>query len=301
MHPRIQSPNSRKGSRTRRVAGAELLAGLAGAAVLVAVLGVAPRPVRADDHAGAAETGVGAQAREVELQARDRVRIFADHFQSEQGRARPVLLLFHQAGSNSTEYEPIVPRLAALGFDTLAVDGRAGGRMFDRNNRTVMSLGRAQPFDVAYGDLEAALDWAIEDGYPGVVAWGSSYSAALVFRLAAEHEQVRAVLSFSPGEHLGAGEKVRGYAARVKVPVFVTSAPGVEVREAARIVEPIDAALVTHYQPRIGVHGSSALRTDRNPRGYEAYWAAVEAFLAKPAFTASGKPAPSVRPDSPGE
>ena len=220
-----------------------------------------------------------AERREIELKAKDHVRVFADYLEVEGGRRRPLLLLFHQAGSNAAEYSPIVPRLVRLGFDTLAVDSRSGGRMFDRNNRTVMALGRAEPFDAAYADLEAALAWADERAYPGVIAWGSSYSAALVFRLAAEHDAVRAVVSFSPGEHLGVGEPVRGYAARVTVPVFVASAPGAEVREAARILDQIDPQLVTQYVPTAGVHGSSALRVDRNPTSSLEYWEAVEAFL----------------------
>lgn len=216
---------------------------------------------------------------EVELRAADGVRVFADYLAVDGGRTRPIVLLFHQAGSNTAEYDPIVPRLARRGFDTLAVDSRSGGRMFNRNNRTVIALGRAEPFDAAYADLEAALAWAGRRGYPGAVAWGSSYTAALVLRLAAENESVRAVLSFSPGEHLGAGERVRGYATRVTVPLFVASAPGTEVREAARIIDGTDASLVTQYAARTGVHGSSALRADRNPSSYLEYWDAVEAFL----------------------
>jgi dienelactone hydrolase len=234
-----------------------------------------------------------AESRDVELRAADGVRVFADHVRIDGGGDRPILLLFHQAGSNTTEYAPMLARLGALGFDALAVDSRSGGRMFNRNNRTVMALGRAQPFDAAYADLQAALVWAEKAGYSEIVAWGSSYTAALVFRLAAEYEQVRAVLSFSPGEHLGAGERVRGYASRVRVPVFVTSAPGVEVREARRILDMTDPALVTQFEPRVGVHGSSALRTDRNPDGFEAYWTAVEAFLVGPAL-ATKKPSERV-------
>jgi dienelactone hydrolase len=241
------------------------------------------------------------ESKELELKAIDGVRVFADLQTNEGGRERPLMLLFHQAGSNAAEYAPIVPKLASLGFDTLSVDSRSGGRMFDRNNRTVMALGRAQPFDAAYADLEAALTWSHQAGYRGAVAWGSSYTAALVFRLAAEHETVRAVLSFSPGEHLGDGELVRGYAARVTVPVFVSSAPGQEVREAARIIDQIDGDLVSHYRPRIGVHGSSALRSDRNPDGHLEYWTAVQTFLKNPALSAEPEPEPArARPRPPG-
>ena len=36
-----------------------------------------------------------------------------------------------------------------------------------------------------------------------ILVWGSSYSAALVFLLAAEHQdEIKAILAFSPGEYL---------------------------------------------------------------------------------------------------
>jgi len=240
--------------------------------------------------AAARDAGAAKRA-EVELRAADGVTVFADHVAVEGGRKRPLVLLFHQAGSNAAEYDPIVPRLSRLGFDTLAVDSRSGGRMFDRNNRTVIALGRAQPFDAAYPDLEAALAWSERNVYPAAIAWGSSYTAALVMRLAAEHAGVCAVVAFSPGEHLGAGERVRAYATRISVPVFVTSAPGTEVHEARRILDATNPDLVTQYVPRSGVHGSSALRGDRNPATYLDYWQAVEAFLLRPACGAGSAPA----------
>ena len=122
-----------------------------------------------------------------------------------------------------------------------------------------------------------------------------------MFRLAAEHDNVRAVLSFSPGEHLGGGERVRGYASRVSVPIFATSAPGAEVRETERILDQTDAALVTHYIPAKGVHGSSSLRADRNPAGHSEYWRAVVTFLEGFAAAGPSESAPQgrqTRPDA---
>jgi pimeloyl-ACP methyl ester carboxylesterase len=50
--------------------------------------------------------------------------------------------------------------------------------------------------------MEEALAWARSSGNNGkVLLWGSSYSAALVLVLAAEHhDEVGGVLGFSPGE-----------------------------------------------------------------------------------------------------
>jgi dienelactone hydrolase len=192
----------------------------------------------------------------------------------------PLVVLFHQAGSNAAEYEPIAERLVGWGWNALAVDSRSGGKMWGRNNRTVMRLGRSTDFLTAYADLEAAVEWARARGYTDpLVVWGSSYTSALVFRLAAEHPEVDAVMSFSPGEYLGPEEPVRAWASKVTVPIFVTTATGHEVATARRILDASPSSRKTQYEPRVGVHGSSTLRTDRDPGGAEENWGAVRAFL----------------------
>jgi dienelactone hydrolase len=247
------------------------------------IVGATPLPVPAST--------VAAASKEVSFEAVDRGVVYADWYRRAKERSRLLFLMFHQAGSNAAEYATIAPRVVDLGFDCLAVDTRSGGQKFQRNNRTVMARGGSASFNRAYTDMQAALRWAIDgQGYDGVVAWGSSYTAALVFELAAEHDEVRAVISFSPGEHLGEGEPVRRFASRVHVPVFVASAPGVEVREAARIVEPVPAGLVTQFIPKSGVHGSSALRADVNPQSRADYWRSLEAFVRTALVDGSAPP-----------
>jgi alpha-beta hydrolase superfamily lysophospholipase len=141
---------------------------------------------------------------------------------------RPLILLFHQAGSNRAEYAPIAPMLTALGFDALAIDQRSGGSLWGHANETVRHLGRSEDYGSAFHDLEGALTWAKSSGRSGpVIVWGSSYSAALVFLLAAKHLQdVKALLAFSPGEYLASPSSVRSAAAQLSIPIFVTSAKG---------------------------------------------------------------------------
>ena len=194
----------------------------------------------------------------------------------------PIVVMFHQAGSNSAEYAPIAPRVAEKGFHCLAIDQRSGGYKWSEHNRTVRDLGRSTMFLKAYPDLEAAIGWVRKRGLKGpLLVWGSSYSASLVFKLAALNPNVHGVLAFSPGEHLGPGEPVRSWAARVHVPVYVTSASGDEVLQAKRIFDAVPSSDKIQFDPPTGIHGSSTLRSDRNPTGIEENWQAVGEFLER--------------------
>jgi dienelactone hydrolase len=156
----------------------------------------------------------------VSFAANDSVQVFADYY-SAGSKAKPLILLFHQAGSNRGEYATIGPMLATLGFNALAIDQRSGGNAWGRTNETVKRLGRSTGYDEALPDLEAALQWAKSSDQTGpIIVWGSSYSAALVFLLAASHRrEVKAILAFSPGEYLHGSSTVRKAAAQVSIPI----------------------------------------------------------------------------------
>ena len=218
-----------------------------------------------------------ASAAPVTFSAADGVTVHAD-YQGQGGRA--VIVLFHQAGSNLHEYDPIAPRLQALGFDTLAVSQRSGAAQFGGANDTADGAGGDPDYLAAYPDMEAALEFA--RGKSGrVVVWGSSYSSALVFKLASEHPTgVVGLLSFSPGEYFGSAFSVKTAAAKVAAPVFVTSASDAGEIAAAKAIVAAVRGNATQFVPTRGVHGSSTLRQDENPKGTAENWAAVEAFLA---------------------
>ncbi len=222
-----------------------------------------------------------ARAEPVVIIAGDGVAVHAD-FQGDVPGTRPLMILFHQAGSNRHEYDPVVPGLQALGCDTLAVDQRSGGGMWNAENQTVAALGKATGYGAAYPDFEAALAWGEAAGADTIVVMGSSYAASLVIELAANHpDTVDGVISFSPGEYFSTGRRIRDAAARLTVPVFVSQAstPG-EVAAAADIVAEVPEGLATQFEARLAPHGASALRNDTNPEGEAEVWAAVTAFLA---------------------
>jgi hypothetical protein len=89
-------------------------------------------------------------------------------------------------------------------------------------------------------------------------------------------------MAFSPGEYLGDSHSVKDAAAKVRAPVFVTCAQDSEEIAAGRaIARAVPGSAAVQFVPkRGGVHGSSTLRQDRNPKGAEENWRAVEQFLA---------------------
>ena len=214
----------------------------------------------------------------VTLQAHDGVSISGLVYEARQPRG--IILLFHQAGSSKAEYATIAPRLAAAGFTALAIDQRSGGTLYGPNE-TVSRLGRAATYDEAKADLEAALDWALPRNLP-IILWGSSYSAALVFEVGAEHmNQVNAILAFSPGEYLNTSGAVARAAGRVQVPIYVTSSSDADEIQAGReILSAAPARVKAQFVPKFGVHGSSTLNETRNPKGAAENWNHVLAFLS---------------------
>jgi len=226
--------------------------------------------------ARAAET---ANVQDLKLKAADGVTVYGTLYRAEHPKA--IILLFHQAGSNSGEYAPIAPRLNKEGYSALAIDQRAGNDMFDHVNQTVKTIGHDASYLEAEPDLEAALTYAGTQHLP-VAVWGSSYSSSLVFLLAAKHpHEIKAVLSFSPGEYLGAPTMVRDAAAKVAVPIYVTSAKDPEeIANAKTILAASPSKVKTQFVPKIaGIHGSSTLHSDRNPEGSAENWKAVLSFL----------------------
>ena len=222
-----------------------------------------------------------APVQELTLKAVDGVTVYGKLYSAAHPKA--IILLFHQAGSNTAEYAPIAPKLVEMGYSALAIDQRSGGNMFDATNRTVKQLGRSTDYLDAEKDLEAAFAYAKEQHLP-VVLWGSSYSSSLVFLVAAKYPgEVKALLSFSPGEYLGSPDMVKKAAAQDKLPIFVTQAKeDEEIDKAKAIVSASPSTFKVQFLPKMGgVHGSSTLRADRDPKGLAENWQAVTAFLDK--------------------
>jgi dienelactone hydrolase len=212
------------------------------------------------------------------LKAADGVVVHGAYYKARAPKA--LILLFHQAGSSKDEYATIAPRLVEAGYSAMAIDQRSGGDLFGPN-QTAAALGHKADYLEARADLEAAVRWGEAQKLP-VILWGSSYSASLVFLAAANHPELKAVLAFSPGEYFDDKNMVKQAAAKVRVPVYVTSASDPEEIAAAKsILAASPATVKVQFVPKAGVHASSTLLPARNPKGAAANWPPVLVFLRR--------------------
>ena len=230
--------------------------------------------------------GVSAQLSvdELELVTSDGITLYAYQHLVDDAGDRPLVLLFHQGASNArAEYGPLLPQVVDAGFDVVMVDQRRGGSRFGGINRTVEALGdREFSYCDTYADVEAVLAHARTLTDAPVVVWGSSYSATMVLKLAAERPgEIDRVLSFSPAS----GEPMAGcdpgdFAADVEVPVLVLR-PRNEA-EIPRLAEQLawfdELGFRTHVADP-GVHGSSMLNPARVESDVSHTWTVVLDFL----------------------
>lgn len=228
----------------------------------------------------AATATAATRTQNVVLHTADGVSVFGT-FTAAQPNNNKVLLLFHQAHANRHEYDPLIPTLTALGYDTLAIDQRAGGRLFGGDNQTVAKLGRSADYIDALPDLEAALTWAQRRGYQTIVTVGSSYSASLNIVLAARHPgAIAAIASFSPGEYFADDDLIKNAATKVEIPFYITTDPAEENNVAEVLSKAGNADNIVHFQPEHGIHGASTLVDARDPAGYRENLRHFTAFLS---------------------
>lgn len=219
--------------------------------------------------------------------AEDGLEITADVYMQHE-LTKPFIILFHQAGWSRGEYLTIAPRLNNMGFNCMAVDQRSGNKVNDVENETykqAVKENKTTDFLSAYADMIAAVKFAKENFSKNkLVVWGSSYSASLVIKLAAEYpDLVDAVVAFSPGEYfteLGKGENfIETAAKKVQCPLFFASASN-EKRDWEKIYNAVPGNSKSFFSPDIeGNHGSKALWMDYFDSG--SYWLATKKFLMR--------------------
>lgn len=224
---------------------------------------------------------------EIHFYTPDSIKIYGDLYESQ--KTDPVILLFHQGGSNArAEYGSIIPKLTEQGFNVLAIDQRVGGQIYGNFNRTVAEI-HDNTFDNPYGycdalnNLESALDYMINSGFSGdKILWGSSYSASLAIQLANKRqEDVLAVLAFSPASGKPLAKcRPEQYFESLKTHLLILRPPN-EMNNENTIAQ-IDLANQHNHRTYVakhGVHGSSMLIPERVGNNVDETWEVVNAFL----------------------
>lgn len=194
----------------------------------------------------------------------------------------PSVILCHQARYNRTEHTETAKALMARGYNCLATDQRSGGVLHDQENETAKraeAKGLGTSYLDALPDIIAAVNFMAAKYNKPVMLVGSSYSASLSLKVAKENPNVKAVLSFSPGEYFGdklnLGETIKG----LDKPTFITSSKS-EVPTAKPLADVVAKDKITHFVPASeGAHGSRVLWSKHSFSGE--YWEAVNAFLEK--------------------
>ena len=222
----------------------------------------------------------------INFKSADNLLITADLYTPHAANTTALIVLFHQAGSSRGEYNEIAPRLNKLGFNCIAVDLRSGEYSRGKDNETAIRASNKNlptSYADALPDIIAALTYARKHYSDSkIIAWGSSYSAALAIKVAGDQPQlVDGVLAFSPGEyfsHVGKSKTwIRDSAKNIKAPTFITSAKN-EAADWSPIYEVIDTASRQSFIPETaGKHGSKALW--KKYADSQAYWDAVNKFL----------------------
>lgn len=224
-------------------------------------------------------------SKEVTVKTKDGITLFADVYLSKKGKSAPLIMLFHQGGGDARgEYASLIPKLQKKKYNIIAVDLRTGGNVFEGVNRTVEKLGdKKYGYCDAYPDLEATLEYARSNNFTGKkIAWGSSFSAALVFQLAAEKgKDLAGVLAFSPASGGPMADcKPELFVSKVKIPVLALR-PGSEMeRESAQMqFKMFKENNIQTYVSENGVHGSSMLNSERVEGSVDAHWKIVLTFI----------------------
>lgn len=221
----------------------------------------------------------------ITFKAEDGLEITADLYIAHK-LSQPFIILFHQAGWSRGEYLEIAPKLNKMGFNCMAVDQRSGGGVNDIENETykrAVKEKKETDYLSAYVDLESAVKFAKANyAKEKILVWGSSYSAALVLKLAGEMPGlINGVLSFAPGEYFaGLGKSdtyISNAAINIKCPVFITSAKN-EKENWKNIYDVIPGDNKFSFVPETkGNHGSRALWEKFDDS--KDYWMEVSSFL----------------------
>ncbi|NCF92275.1 MAG: hypothetical protein GWQ05_15160 [Verrucomicrobiaceae bacterium] len=189
----------------------------------------------------------------VTFPSEDNLSVTADFYPTTIRAQTPIIVLFHQVNWSRTEYPEIAPRLQDLGLQALAVGQRSGNAVNGVTNHTAQQAkadGLGTSFIDALPNMRAALRHAISLTSGPILSWGSSYSSALILKVAADDpSQADGVLSFSPSEYFPDRQLIQKAVINLTVPTFITSARSEANNYAAIVQQRASRNSVDHLLP----------------------------------------------------
>lgn len=214
----------------------------------------------------------------VNFPAKDGLKITADWYPVSSNL--PVILLCHQNKFSRGEYAETALRLNKFGFNCLAIDQRVGESVNNIANETALAA-KAKKMNPAYEDTEqdmiAAVDFLYAKYQKPIIILGSSYSASLALKIAAENPKIMAAVAFSPGEYFTNKNFIGSSIKTLLKPVFITSSKE-EAADVTELIKDVNSRIKIQYIPMgNGDHGSKVLWTQS--LGNQEYWIALMSFL----------------------
>ena len=216
----------------------------------------------------------------VTFPAKDGVNVTADWYPVSSNL--PVILLCHQNQYSRGEYSETALRLNKFGFNCLALDQRVGDICNNVKNETAEAA-KAKHLTPVYEDTEndinAAVDFLFEKYKKPIIIVGSSYSAGLALKIAAENNKIMAAAVFSPGEYFTDKSYIGNSIKTLMKPVFATSSKA-ESADVTDLLKDVNSRIKIQYIPQsAGEHGSKVLWP--NMPGNQEYWIAFMSYLDK--------------------
>ena len=158
----------------------------------------------------------------IEFYSTDSLLITADHYYSK--KSNPYILLFHTEQSSRGEFDVIAERFIKMQYNCIAVDIRTGNKHGFVKNETsgrAMDSGIDRELEDGEKDIIASLNYVRSINKNNIIILGSSSSASLSLKIAAEENDITAVIALSPGEFFQPEFEVRSIIENYKIPVFI--------------------------------------------------------------------------------
>lgn len=216
----------------------------------------------------------------ITFESSDEVEVYADYYETF-AESNKYMLMFHQAEYSRGEFQQIAERMIKLDYNCLAVDLRQGKEVNYINNETAINAKQLK-LNVTLLDCEkdilATINYVYSiDPYAQIFLLGSSFSGSLCLKVAKDRSDIKAVITYSPGEFfssLNIAEYIKG----LNVPTYVGCTQK-EYPYMTQLTEGITATKFVLFKPEEseGLHGAQTLWWDSESR--EECWLSLLFFL----------------------